>query len=152
MPEAPKPTPAQEAAAVAELEALLPRTLPTCDEPLLALGVLTLPVLVRTPLLRKHHRATHYSQRPVHRGHVCIRYIVSDTELSRISPMERQNVSLENASFNGDMVVVPAVPAGRLRRQGISVPPSGAGCVYKILSWMQYATKAWPPQQRISAL
>lgn len=150
MPEPPKPTPQQVAAAEAELAALLPREVPPCSEPLLALGILTLPVLVRTPLLRSHHRATHYSQRPAQRGRICLKYVVSDVELSRIKPQELLNVSKENATFN-DMLVVPSVPAGRLRRMGLrsdvldhSVPPAGAGCVYKILSWMQHAAKAWP--------
>lgn len=168
MPEPSKPTVAEDVAAKAYLYELLDKSpaksaqkaCKSSDYTLFALGVLTLPVLVRTPLLRLHHRATHYAQRPAQRGTICLSYVVSDTEMARIGNVERAAVAEENQT-HGDMIIVPGVPFGRLRhrnwtslppqgnqatttRLSHNFPPAGAGCVFKILSWFQYASKTWP--------
>ena len=131
---------------------------------MLALGVLTMPVLVRSPLQRRHHRAVHYAQAPVRQGRVCLNYVISDAELKSRTIVERDAVLDENRTF-GDLLLVPAVPRGPLRHllykypqltptagaptksqlQLIqSVPPAGAGCVYKILSWLQHISHVAP--------
>ena len=119
---------------------------------LLAFGVLTLPKLVRTPQLRGYHRAAHYAQAPVRRGSVCMRYLVTEPELSRLVDTDRRDFNKENSTY-GDMLSLPAVPHGPLRQRlpalwsgasRVRDAPVGAGCVLKILSWLQYASRVLP--------
>ena len=71
---------------------------PCQQEPLLAIGVLTLPVLVRTPELRRYHRAVHYTQAPVAQGRVCLRYLVSGVEMYNLTHKAASAVREENGT------------------------------------------------------
>lgn len=118
---------------------------PCQQEPLLAIGVLTLPVLVRTPELRRYHRAVHYTQAPVAQGRVCLRYLVSGVEMYNLTHKAASAVREENGTF-GDMLVLPSVPHGPIRRAVADAKsgPLGAGCVLKVLSWLQHAAEVEP--------
>ena len=159
MPEK-NPTPEEVAAAVTELDSLLTFATPkSCAPDLLAIGVLTLPMLVRSKDQRKFHRAVHMVQPPVIAGRVCMRYIVTDAEMSALAGPEKEYrdksrkpgltpkeaVAIDNAT-HGDILVVPAVPRGQLRKllSNATHGPLGAGCVLKIMSWFQVATTMLP--------
>ena len=146
-----------------------PQRMAPCDpnEALLAIGVLTLPVLVRSPLRRNFHRAAHRSQLSRAAGRLCMPFIVTHDEMRRahqshacssgIFSSERgrsENATSPNVWFEtstqhplddemahfGDLLAVPSVPHGELRARFGASPPAGAGCVFKILSWLQHAT------------
>ena len=159
MPEK-NPTPEEVAAAVTELDSLLTFATPkSCAPDLLAIGVLTLPMLVRSKDQRKFHRAVHMVQPPVIAGRVCMRYIVTDAEMSALAGPEKEYrdksrkpgltpkeaVAIDNAT-HGDILVVPAVPRGQLRKllSNATHGPLGAGCVLKIMSWFHVATTMLP--------
>ena len=121
-------------------------TAPTATSPsLLAIGILTMPVLVRSPLLRRYNRAVHYAQRPVRTNVVGLRYIVSTQELARLTVEQAAGFRAENATYR-DLLEVPPVPSGRLTRalRDAAHPPEGAGCMLKILGWLQLATNTMP--------
>ena len=120
----------------------IPSACSTGGPSLLAIGVLTMPILVRTPDLRRYHRAVHYSQSAMRAGRICMRYLVSESEMARLKPAASAVVADENATHS-DLLVLPDVPRGPLRKH-LPNPGGvrGAGCVLKILAWFQHASRA----------
>lgn len=100
---------------------------------LLELGVLTTPRPYHHDMKRMYHRAAHYAQASVAVGRVRLRYLLTERELST----EVRLIRIENQTF-GDMLAVPTVPHGLPFEQ--LKAPAGAGCVAKVLSWLQLAT------------
>jgi hypothetical protein len=123
-----------------------------CQPKLLSIGVLTLPVLIRSPDQRAYHRAAHWAQAPVGASSscgssacVCVRYVVSSRETALLNETARAALAAENRTY-ADLVEVPAVPHGPLRSalRDSAAGPLGANCVLKILSWLQHALRAAP--------
>ena len=91
----------------------IPSACSTGGPSLLAIGVLTMPILVRTPDQRRYHRAVHYSQSAMRAGRICMRYLVSESEMARLKPAASAVVADENATHS-DLLVLPDVPRGPL--------------------------------------
>ena len=139
----------KQAAAAAELTALAAEAAAQsasrpASTPLVAIGVLTMPVLVRSPNLRSWHRAVHRAQVPARSGEVLVRYVVSDAEEAQVSNASAFAAFTQEKATYHDLITVPAVPRGRLRQLLSTSPPDGGGCVLKILSWLQHAARALP--------
>jgi hypothetical protein len=135
-------TAAEQQAGEASLKAMLARNvaqqqpsaacLGSAGPSLLAIGVLTMPVLIRSPLQRTFHRAVHRAQEPMRAGRICMRYLIADAEVVKISETQRSTLYQENVTY-ADMLQLPDVPRGPLSRQ---LPPNGlpgGACVLKIL-------------------
>jgi hypothetical protein len=112
--------------------------------PDLVLGILTVPIPIRHPDQRTYQRAAHYSQPSVAAGRVIFRYLVSEEEVSSLRSTADMTFQMERAKYN-DFVKLPAVP--RRLRGLFKTPPSGSGCVLKILAWLEFASSSTAPWQ-----
>ena len=102
---------------------------------ILSVGVLTTPIPRRSPHLRTLHRSAHAAFVLELRDSICVRYLLGVAEVAALDGPAHSVVSAE-ARQHGDILVLPPAVVGQV----VSSGPPGAGCVLKIISWLQYAT------------
>jgi len=102
----------------------------------LAIGALTVPVLICTPSQPRYRRDAHRSQSTMHKGIVCMTCLVAGLEIAGLTELQKRMLIVENMTHGvGDMMMAPGVPFGLLWRS-LRSPGRirGGGCAFKILS------------------